>query len=303
MTPGLREHYRLSAELLSRAGVSISTEKELPYGVQLTLESSGKRCRMNLYHSAKKGASVVPAGGDPALLLSVQTILGGKPRESRLLYRGVRAGTDEAGKGDYFGPLVAAAVSCGEDACIKLIEAGAGDSKRLTRGKVRELYEMITEMDDIIYSVRSISPCDYNTLFAGFRSRGMNSLDIQAKVHGEAISGILEEGARPDRVTVDRFCEMSRLRPWLPGNCPPVELMVRAEDREPAVAAASIIARSVYLEELQLLSNRFGVALSPGAGAPVDSIGKRLVSACGEQVLVKTAKLHFSNTLRIAPGA
>lgn len=303
MTHGLREHYRLSSELLRGAGVSISSEKELPYGVQLTLEASGKRCRVNLYHSAKKGSSMVPAGGDPDLLRRVQTILGGKPLESSLLHKGIRAGTDEAGKGDYFGPLVAAAVSCGEEACMKLLEAGAGDSKRLTRGKVRELYEMITEMADIIYSVRSISPGDYNTLFAGFRSRGMNSLDIQAKVHGEAISGILEKGARPERVIVDRFCEMPRLKPWLPGNCPPVELMVRAEDREPAVAAASIIARSVYLEELQLLSARFGVAISPGAGAPVDLTGKSLVSAWGEQVLVKTAKLHFSNTVRIVPGA
>ncbi len=302
MTPGLREHHRLSSELLRGAGVFISGEKELPYGVQLTLESSGKRCRINLYHSAKKGSSVVPAGGDPALLRTVQEILGGKSSGSVLLHGGARAGTDEAGKGDYFGPLVAAAVSCGEEACMKLLGAGAGDSKRLTRGKVRELYEMITEMDDIIYSVRSIAPSEYNTLFAGFRSRGMNSLDIQAKVHGEAISGILEKGARPERVIVDRFCEMPRLRPWLPGNCPPIELMVRAEDREPAVAAASIIARSVYLEELQLLSDRFGVVLSPGAGAPVDSMGKRLVSAWGEQVLVKAAKLHFSNTLRIAPG-
>ncbi len=303
MTPGLTGHRLISLELLNRAGVSISSEKELPYGVQLTLEASGKRCRVNLYHSAKKGSSVVPAGGDPDLLRTVQAILGGKSSGSVPLNGGVRAGTDEAGKGDYFGPLVAAAVSCGEEACMKLLEAGAGDSKRLTRRKVRGLYEMITEMDDIIYSVRSISPGEYNTLFAGFRSRGMNSLDIQAKVHGEAISGILEKGARPDRVIIDRFCEMPRLRPWLPGNCPAVELMVRAEDREPAVAAASIIARSVYLEELQLLSARFGVPLSPGAGAPVDLIGKSLVSACGEQVLVKTAKLHFSNTLRIAHGA
>ncbi len=73
---------------------------------------------------------------------------------------------------------------------------------------------------------------------------------------------------------IDRFCEMPRLRPWLPGNCPAVELMVRAEDREPAVAAASIIARSVYLEELQLLSARFGVPLSPGAGRRWTSLEK-----------------------------
>ena len=92
---------------------------------------------------------------------------------------------------------------------------------------------------------------------------------------------------------------MERLKPWLTIPLSKVELRVRAEDSEPAVAAASIIARSVYLEELERLSEYCGVSLSPGAGSPVDSIGRQLIHSKGDAILLETAKVHFANTIRI----
>jgi ribonuclease HIII len=303
MSPELERYLAASLKKLSDRGITASATKELPYGVQLKLTGNGLACAVNLYYSKKKGLSAVPSGGDRSLLDEVTTLLVDNPPDGRLSIRGIRVGTDEAGKGDYFGPLVAAAVSCGEDECRQLLEMGTGDSKRLSRGKVRELYEKITEMEGIVYSVCSIPPLEYNGLFAGFQSRGMNSLDMLARAHGIAIDGILKKGAMPANIIIDRFCDMKRLKPWLPATNARIELLVRAEDREVSVAAASIIARSVYLEELESLSNRFGVELSPGAGESIDHTGQNLVVLNGENSLVHTAKVHFVNTLRITHRA
>lgn len=302
MSPELERYLSESLKNLSDRGIAASAIKELPYGVQLKLTGKGLSCAVNLYHSKKKGLSAVPSGGDRKLLDEVVSLVAGAQPDHRLCIKGIRAGTDEAGKGDYFGPLVAAAVCCGEDECRRLREMGTGDSKRLTRGKVRELYEKITEMEGIIYSVSSIPPVEYNGLFSGFKSRGMNSLDMLARAHGAAIDGILRKGALPGIIIIDRFCDMSRLKPWLPETNARLELMVRAEDREVSVAAASIIARSVYLEELERLSNSFGIELSPGAGENIDRTGRDLVALKGQNSLVHTAKIHFANTLRITGG-
>ena len=302
MTAELQEHLSTSLGKLERSGISAIQMRELPYGVQLKLEKGNRTCAVNLYHSRKKGGSVVPSGGDDILLKEALSILTETPFRNDLLHRGVRTGTDEAGKGDYFGPLVAAAVSCSEETAKELHAMGAGDSKRLSPRTVQDLYGKITEMEEVIYSVCVVSPREYNSLFASFSSRGMNSLDIQAMAHGKALAGILERTGDPGTVVVDRFCDLKRLRPWLPEKLGKVELMVKAEDKEPAVAAASILARSVYLEQLAVISGRFKIELKPGAGEQVDKTGRRLVSGSGGKVLVETAKIHFSNTLRITGG-
>ncbi len=302
MTAELQKHLISSLEKLERHGISASQRKELPYGVQLKLQKGGRTCALNLYHSRKKGGSVVASGGDDFLLKEALSALTQTPSRSILVHRGVRTGTDEAGKGDYFGPLVAAAVWCSEETAKELKAMGAGDSKRLSAKTVQDLYEKITEMEEVVYSVRVVTPREYNSLFASFSSRGMNSLDIQAMAHGKAIAEVLERTGNAGTVVIDRFCDLKRLKPWLPDKLGNVELMVKAEDKEPAVAAASILARSVYLEQLALISEKFGVILKPGAGEQVDTTGRRLVSESGQKVLVETAKIHFSNTLRITRG-
>ncbi|MCD4706415.1 MAG: ribonuclease HIII [Candidatus Sabulitectum sp.] len=295
----LKKHLEATVNKLSSMGVSVREQKELPYGVQLTLTGYGSSCRINLYYSKKKGNSVVQAGGDRSFLELVLAQISSATAPSVNIPPGLRAGSDEAGKGDYFGPLVVAAVACEQAAARALIAMGVGDSKKLSAAKVRELYEKITVMNDVRYAVCSILPGEYNRLFDRFKLQGKNSLDTLAMAHGKAFKDLFAGEAKPAMVVVDKFCEMKRLQPWLTIPVSIVELRVRAEDSEPAVAAASIIARSIYLDELARLSDQYGVTLTPGAGAPVDSIGRALVLLKGDTVLLETAKVHFANTGRI----
>ncbi|MCK5130723.1 MAG: ribonuclease HIII [Candidatus Sabulitectum sp.] len=305
----LNKHLETTMKKLSSMGVSIVEQKELPYGVQVTLTGYGSSCKINLYHSKKKGNSIVQAGGDKSFLEMVLQKLDRVVASSAAskaavpVPPGLRAGSDEAGKGDYFGPLVVAAVACLQSTANALTAMGVGDSKKLSAAKVRELYEKITVMSDVRYSVCSISPREYNRLFDAFKQQGKNSLDTLAMAHGKVFEDLSAEGEEPDRFVVDKFCEMKRLRPWLTIPVSKVELRVRAEDSEPAVAAASIIARSVYLGELARLSSLYGTALTPGAGAPVDRLGTKLVQLRGDAILLETAKVHFANTYRIIDKA
>lgn len=299
ITPELQKHLDTTARKLASMGIMVAERKELPYGVQLTLSSSGSSCKINLYHSRKKGNSLVQAGGDKGLLNKVLDLPGKVSIPASNVPPGLRAGSDEAGKGDYFGPLVVAAVACEQSTAHALTAMGVGDSKKLSPGKVRDLYEKITVMSDVKYAVCSISPREYNRLFDKFKSLGMNSLDTLAMAHGKAFEDLTAGGVEPAMAVVDKFCEMKRLRRWLTIPTSKVELRVRAEDSEPAVAAASIIARSVYLDELARLSEYCGVTLSPGAGAPVDGIGRQLVYLKSDAILLETAKVHFVNTIRI----
>ncbi|PIE51683.1 hypothetical protein CSA37_03955 [Candidatus Fermentibacteria bacterium] len=301
MTEALAEHRRETIDKLEKTGISVVSEKELPYGVQLRLKASGRTCAINLYHSKKKGVSVVGSGGDSELLEQVMALTG-RPVYEGLKLTGTRIGTDEAGKGDYFGPLVAAGVCCDEALCRSLVKMGVADSKKLTDITIRNLFEEITVMDSLKYAVCSFSPAQYNSMFASFSKLGRNSLDMQARAHGIVISELAEAGCSPDNIVIDKFCDLKRLKPWLPETNASIHLEVRAEDSEPAVAAASVIARGVYLSELENLSARSGIALFPGAGAKVDRAGVELVRKNGEAILFDMAKVHFANTRKITSG-
>lgn len=293
---GLSECARLAAIALAGRGIVTVAEKRLVNGIQATLEKDGRACRVNYYWSEKKGFSQVPAGGDSQLLSEASVFLTGKPAPG--VITGFRIGTDEAGKGDWFGPLAAAGVACDDTAAASLASAGVADSKTLSNRRVLELLNVVLGMKGVFWSSRVVPPQEYNSLFADFSRRGMNSLDIQAMAHGEVISDLLSRtGAR--QVVVDRFCPEERLVPWITGSGFSLTLRCRAED-DPVVAAASIIARGSYLQALDSLSRELGVALTSGSGASADAIGRQLVKTRGIGVLYQCAKVHFGNYSRVA---
>ncbi len=280
--------------LLAAEGVRTGTEKRLSNGLQVSLSSGNSSCRMNYYWSVRKGFSAVAAGGDRDLLERALSLLEGKSPPGPV--SGLRIGTDEAGKGDWFGPLVAAGAGCDDRVAERLTSLGIRDSKTLDDRRVLELYRAMSSLSGLTLSVRIVPPREYNTLFQDYSRRGMNSLDIQAMAHGTVIADLLR--SVPARtVVVDRFCSEERLSPWLPAGDYRLVLRCRAED-DPVVAAASVAARAGYLQELERLSAGLPEKLVSGSGAPADSVGRNLVKSAGESVLFNLAKVHFGNYAR-----
>ncbi|GIW72924.1 MAG: ribonuclease HIII [Planctomycetota bacterium] len=207
-------------------------------------------------------------------------------------------GSDECGKGDVFGPLVVAAVRLEAESAARLQELGLADSKRLAPARIETLAAEIAR--DCVHEVVAITPARYNALYA--RMRNLNRL--LAWAHGRAIMRVLERSG-PARVVVDRFAADERLVREALGPLPAgtaLEQYPRAEEREPAVAAASVLARARFVEALEQLSQRAGLVLPPGAAAHVEQAARELVRRHGAQALPHYAKMHFRSIARVLGG-
>jgi ribonuclease HIII len=202
-------------------------------------------------------------------------------------------GLDESGKGDYFGPLVVAAVYLTPDQADSLTALGVRDSKRLTDGRARELATAIREEAEV--EVVKINPPRYNSLYE--KMKNLNRL--LAWAHARALENLLGRVAC-ERAVIDQFAEPKRIEAALmaAGKTIHVEQRHRAEE-DAAVAAASVVARAEFLSGLAALSRHVGVTLPKGASDEVVRVAQRLMASGGRTALEDVAKVHFQITKRL----
>lgn len=205
-------------------------------------------------------------------------------------------GTDESGKGDYFGPLVIAGffLPDGQEGVLK--EFGVRDSKTLSDNRCREIAEILKA--GYTHSVVVIGPEKYNELYA--KMRNLNRL--LAWGHARAIENILAE-VPCTKVVTDQFGDERFVLNALLKQGRTIDLVQRTKgESDPAVAAASILARAEFLKRLHFLGKDWGVDLPKGAGPQVEQAAAVLVKAHGLEVLDKTVKKHFKITSRVLKG-
>jgi ribonuclease HIII len=208
-------------------------------------------------------------------------------------------GVDESGKGDYFGPLVSAAVRVEPAVAGQLEAIGVTDSKKLSDGRIRKLAPQVRAMTTWTKTV--LAPPRYNTLYSQFRREGKKLNQLLAWAHVRSIAELLERaGTAPAYAIVDQFADkrvIERAAETKAGDLR-IEQFPKAE-ADPAVAAASIVAREAFLDWLARASARIGVELPKGASPAVIEAAQRIVAAGGEEALGSVAKLHFATTDRI----
>ena len=197
-------------------------------------------------------------------------------------------GSDETGKGDYFGPLVVAAVRLEPAQAKGILAAGVMDSKKLTDERALRLAVALRELP---HAIEVLTPDEYNIVYP--RYKGLNPL--LADLHAKAIGKVARDG---DRVLVDQFANERVMREATSHLKVKLEQAHRAE-RNAAVAAASILARAEFLLRLRELSERYEVELRKGAGAPTDKAALQFAHQHGRDALGEVAKLHFKNTLKL----
>lgn len=213
-----------------------------------------------------------------------------------VLERGPLVGSDEAGKGDWFGPLVVAAVRLEPADAARLREGGVMDSKRLADARVLALAGALGA--HVPHAVERLDPPEYNRAYEELG----NLNPLLARLHTRAIRAVARPG---DAVLIDRFADERLMRRELAGDpdlaaleLGEVQQLPRAE-RAMAVAAASVLARAAFLEGLHELSRTFGVDLPKGAGDPVDAAGRAFLALHPPERLGDVAKLHFRNTEKL----
>ncbi len=202
-----------------------------------------------------------------------------------------QVGSDESGKGDYFGPLVVAAVVVTPEHAAKLAKAGVRDCKTMGDEAVHRAALVIRALCP--HAIVALSPEQYN---ARHRETG-NVAVFLAAMHADAVAAALSGVVGCERVVIDQFTRPERLRTELKraGVDLPAEIRTKAEDN-PAVAAASVLARAEFLNGLRELGHGFGTELPKGAGEPVDRVAREIYALGGIDALAGIAKTHFKTT-------
>lgn len=202
-------------------------------------------------------------------------------------------GCDEAGKGDFFGPLCIAAVFADEEGIKNLHKIGVRDSKKLSDKTILSLGEKIRQTYP--YTVIRLFPPKYNELHLRFK----NLNRLLAWAHTAAIENIMAKTNCKVGI-IDKFADNHLMENALKQKKLVIELVQRTQaEADLVVAAASILARCGFLEGMDRLSEEIGIILPKGAGAQVIKSGKEVVAKWGPDILNKVAKTHFKTKTEI----
>ena len=203
-------------------------------------------------------------------------------------------GTDEVGNGSYFGGLAVVASFVTPDQHDFLRKLGVGDSKTLTDQKIRQIAPILKEK--IQHQALLLSPSKYNEVI-GDR---YNAVSVKVALHNQAIYLLLQKGMQPEKIVIDAFTSAKNYDKYLAQEANrfsnPISLEEKAEGKYLAVAVSSIIARDLFLENLENLGRELGYQLPSGAGTASDKVASQILQAYGMQGLNFCAKLHFKNT-------
>ena len=208
-----------------------------------------------------------------------------------------RIGIDESGKGDYFGPLVIAAVFVDSTTQGELRLMEVRDSKKISDGRVLEMAPDIKTICP--HSVIAIGPQRYNELYA--KIKNLNRL--LAWGHAKALETLLERGITCERAISDQFGDERLILSALQEKGQKITLEQRPKaESDLAVAAASILARAEFLIRLKRLSSEVGTTLPKGASPAVELAANMVVKKHGQERLGSVAKLHFKTTKAVLGG-
>ena len=218
-------------------------------------------------------------------------------------------GTDEAGKGDYFGPLVVAGVYVDRDCREIFSDLGITDGKTLSNRRIRDLAELMHHQYERHIVVVERMPTKYNSLYTKLRRRGQNLNHLLASLHAEAIHtlatrigvkhALVDQFSKDDLITQQLHQQVngeSRLQHVT--SRPPLGVEIKQipkAERDIAVAAASIIARDAFLSGMETLSEKYEIQLPRGAYQVVGA-GREFIALHGSDALGDVAKLHFNLT-------
>ena len=201
----------------------------------------------------------------------------------------LHAGCDESGKGDLFGPLVTACVVADGDMVRHWLELGVADSKKLTDGSILKLDKDIRKTKGVVIKTTFARMPKYNELYNKF-DRNLNKL--LAWYHGKSLTQALDERPVPWGL-LDQFTKQKLVDAYVRER-KDFKLVSRTKaESDPVVAAASIIARAVYVREMKRLSDEVGEALVKGASGRVLAQAKKIVEEKGADALKNYAKMHF----------
>jgi ribonuclease HIII len=287
---------------LAHKGVRVDDQRPIDWGCQLRLSSGTEQATLNIYYSPKRGLSAVHGGKKDGPLADIlQSILSAHPKSGPRL-PGMHTwerwiGSDESGKGDYFGALVVAAFAMDRALEPTLRALGVCDSKLLRDRQICEIALTLHREYPSRINYILIKPAKYNSLYASFKSQGKNLNDLLAWLHASAALDLLTRNPLSEGILVDQFSLARKASAAIKSKSPLTTVIERTgAESDPAVAAASVIARYQFIKHMELMEKVHKMNFPLGASKAVRKAASEYVKAFGEKALGDVAKLHFKTT-------
>lgn len=192
-------------------------------------------------------------------------------------------GSDESGKGEWYGPLVITAVCTSHNENLKLKEVGVTDSKKLSRKQILDIYHKIEKLD-IKHETIVLTPFSYNKIYDKFKSQGKNLNHLLAHLHSKAITNLLIQiNTSNVLVIIDKF-DYKKMNEYLDVNENVKIIQESNGEKYIPVATGSIIAKYNYEKTLKEIEKRYNINLRKTQPKNID-----------KNILDKVAKIHFKN--------
>lgn len=203
-------------------------------------------------------------------------------------------GSDEAGSGDYFGPLTVCAAYVSKENVQILKTLGVDDSKRLTDAKIVELAEQLVTF--IPHSLLTMNNEKYNEK----QKAGWSQVKMKAVLHNEAIKNVTQkiDTEALDYIVIDQFAESGVYKRYALSELPfssKTKFETKGESKSIAIAAASIISRYAFVKHMDNLSRSTKMEIPKGASNKVDLTAAKLIERKGIAYLDSISKKHFAN--------
>ena len=289
-------HYSRQLESL---GFTISVPQKAEYSYNVTLEKDNNKVKLLVYFGKKGNKLQVQGNPETSAFKEVNSHVFGEKLfqedDKGIVEPASYIGTDESGKGDFFGPLVVAGVLVDKTVISKLKDLGVRDSKTITDINIKRLALKIKSLLKNKYDIIPIKPEKYNELY----SKMSNVNLIMGWAHAKVIENILNSFEVEEAIS-DKFGNEKIILNALQKKGRQIKLhQVTKAERYTAVAAASILARDAVIKWFEINSKKLKIKIPKGASAEVENIARKVIENFGKDVLPKLVKMHFKTLKKI----
>ncbi|PHK50619.1 ribonuclease HIII [Staphylococcus edaphicus] len=203
-------------------------------------------------------------------------------------------GSDEAGSGDYFGPLTVCAAYVSQKNVQILKTLGVDDSKKLTDAKIVAIAEQL-----VTFIPHSLLVMD-NEKYNDKQKAGWSQVKMKAVLHNEAIKNVTQkiDTSALDYIVIDQFAKADVYKRYALSDLPFIsktKFETKGESKSIAIAAASIISRYAFVKHMDRLSRSVNMEIPKGASNKVDLTAAKIIERSGIDYLDSISKKHFAN--------
>ncbi len=291
----MKDYYKPQLKAKVPQGAIFSAKVE---GCSITAYKSGKVLFQGPRHFEESGKWGSSSGGSSAGATKKKPAPSSSPyAPPQSLYKSSHVGSDEAGTGDYFGPITVACAYVKEEQIDELKQIGVRDSKDLNDTQIQQIAQKVVKMG-IPYSLVTLNNEKYNE----WQQKGWSQGKMKTMLHHTAYNKLLKkiEPTKPEGWIIDQFAEPNVYKKHLRTENQTLQenvyFLQKAESYSIAVAAASIIARTQFVMQMDKLSEKAGMELPKGASKKVDQTAARLMEKEGKDSIGQYAKVHFATT-------